>query len=366
MTIRSSSALALFMAVLGSPVAHAACFADRIFIDYFDGPNHAPVFESIGERGGVLGEGPISIDLASSASDPDPGDRFGWSLTEAPAGMTINADSGLVSWSPLPGQTGSNDVTVEICDRYANVASASFQVSVIAPTSPPLISPINDSTVLVGMPFQQAVTVANTGGGAPISYALDAAPFGMQIDPASGLISWLPGSADLGPHAILVHASNSVGQGDTESFMLTVIDANAVPVLSPIADQGGKPGELFSLTAQASDADGDTLQFFLSAHPPGMSIDPASGVIRWTPVSQQLGPHVVSVRVSDPLGFSDTVSFTLSIDQNRAPVAVDDGAYTVERGDTLHVPAPGLLANDSDPNHDPITAVPGSGPGKGV
>ncbi|HEY0156896.1 MAG TPA: Ig-like domain-containing protein [Thermoanaerobaculia bacterium] len=48
-------------------------------------------------------------------------------------------------------------------------------------------------------------------------------------------------------------------------------------------------------------------------------------------------------------------------DCNDAPIVADD-AYPVAEGGTLNVPAPGVLANDVDPDGDPITAVLVSGP----
>jgi hypothetical protein len=42
---------------------------------------------------------------------------------------------------------------------------------------------------------------------------------------------------------------------------------------------------------------------------------------------------------------------------NNPPVAVDD-AYSVEENTTLNVAAPGVLANDSDANGDPLAAMP--------
>src|SRR6185436_5662442 len=39
-----------------------------------------------------------------------------------------------------------------------------------------------------------------------------------------------------------------------------------------------------------------------------------------------------------------------------APTANDD-AYSVERGKSLGIGIPGVLANDTDPNHKPLTAV---------
>ncbi len=356
----------VFAALLASPLTHAACISDRIFFGGFDTAAAAPLFGPIVNRATVLGDGPISIDMASTLTNPDPSNPLAWSLTLSPLGMSIDAITGVISWTPMPGQQGDHDIKVQVCDQFDHSVKTDLRITVVAPTSPPLISPIDDSTILVNLPFQQQVVVQNTGGAAPIVYSLDQAPPGMQINASSGLITWTPSSANLGSNPVVVHATNSQGQGDTEPFTLTVVTSNAQPILDPIADQAAKPGDLFTITARATDADNDAITYFLPVHPAGMSINPGTGVIRWTPASQHLGPHNVSVRASDPLGFSDTKSFVITIDENRAPVAVDDGPYTVERGDTLSVAAPGVLANDADPNGDPITAVLGTGPTKGV
>ena len=51
--------------------------------------------------------------------------------------------------------------------------------------------------------------------------------------------------------------------------------------------------------------------------------------------------------------------------QNRPPVANND-AYTTPQGTTLTVPAPGVLANDSDPDGDPLTAGMPTNPSNGT
>jgi len=50
--------------------------------------------------------------------------------------------------------------------------------------------------------------------------------------------------------------------------------------------------------------------------------------------------------------------------ENQAPVAVDD-EYSTDRNETLQVPAPGVLGNDSDPDDDPISAIKVADPSDG-
>src|SRR5438445_13210328 len=49
-------------------------------------------------------------------------------------------------------------------------------------------------------------------------------------------------------------------------------------------------------------------------------------------------------------------AFSLMAAQNKPPVAVND-SYSVDANNTLTVSSPGVLANDTDQNGDPLTAV---------
>src|SRR5205814_5784119 len=59
-----------------------------------------------------------------------------------------------------------------------------------------------------------------------------------------------------------------------------------------------------------------------------------------------------------------TVTITVN-SQNDAPLALDD-TYTVNEDTTLSVSAPGVLANDSDVEADPLSAVLVSSPAHGA
>lgn len=72
----------------------------------------------------------------------------------------------------------------------------------------------------------------------------------------------------------------------------------------------------------------------------------------------------VTITATGP-GTSYTKTATLNLTANVAPVAVADG-YSTPYLTTLNVPASGVLANDSDPNVQPITAVLQSTTANGV
>jgi hypothetical protein len=58
------------------------------------------------------------------------GQKITFSLRVAPPGMSINASTGLVAWSPTAFQTGTSAVTVLATDQFGNVAQQAFSISV--------------------------------------------------------------------------------------------------------------------------------------------------------------------------------------------------------------------------------------------
>ena len=57
---------------------------------------------------------------ATTSTPPMPtATRLTYSLTQAPTGMTINARTGLIAWTPTTAQTGANAVTVRVPDPAA-------------------------------------------------------------------------------------------------------------------------------------------------------------------------------------------------------------------------------------------------------
>src|SRR5213080_2387146 len=104
------------------------------------------------------------------------------------------------------------------------------------------------------------------------------------------------------------------------------ISRSITALLTPIPDQMVNEGTSLVITNTATDSDlpANTLTFSLVSPPAGMSIDPSSGVLTWTPTEAQ-GPstNVISVKVTDngspPL--SDTKSFKVIVAEvNSAPV----------------------------------------------
>src|SRR2546421_4432419 len=124
----------------------------------------------------------------------------------------------------------------------------------------------------------------------------------MTINPASGAISWTPTEAQ-GPSTNAVSVSvtdNGVpALSVSNTFQVIVNEVNLAPVLTVPANQTINEQTTLSVSASAIDADlpANSLTFALVSAPTGMTINPATGAISWTPTEAQ-GPSTSTVSVS--------------------------------------------------------------------
>src|SRR5205823_4264498 len=78
------------------------------------------------------------------------------------------------------------------------------------------------------------------------------------------------------------------------------------------------------------------------------------------------GADSFTYQASDGSLLSNVATVTLTINPvNDAPVAADD-AYSVNEDNTLTLPGPGVLGNDTDVDAHPLTAARVSGPSHGL
>lgn len=99
--------------------------------------------------------------------------------------------------------------------------------------------------------------------------------------------------------------------------------ANSPPVFSGVPRREQVDG-VFFYRLEARDPDGDrSLRYRLAQGPPGMSIDPLSGVLRWQPAPEHAGTHAVEVTVRDRFGGESVLGWSVdvSVTQQELPAA---------------------------------------------
>jgi iduronate 2-sulfatase len=115
-----------------------------------------------------------------------------------------------------------------------------------------------------------------------------------------------------------------------------------------------------------SDPEGGTVNLSIVSGPSWLSVTRAdTGKIEGTPSVEHVGVNTFTVAISD--GVNPPVQATMNIEvtaPNSAPVATAD-SYTAAYQTALNVPAPGVLANDTDADGDQLQSILVSGPTKG-
>src|SRR5688572_4214745 len=298
--------------------------------------NTAPILGAVGNQSVVEG---VALSFTATATDdglpapPEltftletPGAACLLLHPQVPAGATIT-EAGAFSWTPTESEGPQTYCArIKVSDGALDDFE-DFEISVTEGNAAPVLTAIGPQSVneLAQLSFAAAADdddlPANT---LTFTLGTPAAACGHPIaDGAAitgtGAFTWTPTELQ-GPGTFCARVVVSDGTDDDfEDIVITVAEVNVAPVLTVPASFSTEWGVALSgVQASASDADlpANTLTFSLVSPPSGMTIDPSSGVISWTPGSGTVGANVITVKVTDngtpPLD-DQTPTFTITV-----------------------------------------------------
>jgi hypothetical protein len=305
--------------------------------------NDAPILGPIGNQ--TIAEG-STLAFTASATDADlPAQSLSYSLAGAPAGASIDAGTGVFSWTPTEAQgPGSYSFDVLVSDGALS-DSETITVTVTEVNDAPILAALGNQTVNEGslLSFTASATDADLPAQS-LSYSLTGAPAGATINATTGAFRWTPTEAQGGTASVVtLTVTDSGGLTDSETFSITVGDNNLAPILAAIGNRVVTEGDTLGFTASASDADlpVQTLSYSLDAASLalGMTIDSSTGAFIWTPTDAQGGTApVVTLTVTDSGGLIDSESVRI--------IVIDSSSQ----------PDAGAPVPDPDPDPDPAPA----------
>ena len=290
------------------------------------GVNSAPMLAAIPNQ--MVNEG-TTLTLTASAADSDiPANVLTYSLDPgAPAGMSINSSTGVLTWTPTESQ-GPNTITitVRVTDNGMPPLSdtKSFIVVVTEVNKAPLLVAIDNQEVKQGRTLSLTVAATDPDGPAnAIVYTLVNGPTGASLNATNGAFTWTPPKSQApSTNSVTVCATDngSPPLSDTKTFSIVVTESNAPPLLGALADQAAVQGSTLSFMAEATDIDlpMQTLTYSLDpGAPAGAAINPMTGVFTWTPATNQApSTNTLTIRVADngwpPLSDTRTVTIVVN------------------------------------------------------
>jgi subtilisin family serine protease len=177
-----------------------------------------------------------------------------------------------------------------------------------------------------------------------------------------------------GQTSIIVEAKDITGLTVRDTLTLTVTPVNDAPrLVNPLPSISVNKNTVIPVITLSPDhffdpdveTNGDVLTYEIvgNSNPALVSATVVNGVLNLTLLPNQFGTGSVVVRATDSTNQSVTGAVTLTIaNVNDPPVGRPDG-YRVPQNSTLNVNASqGVLANDTDAEGQPLTAILVSGP----
>lgn len=282
-----------------------------------------------------------------------------YELDSAPTGASIEANTGLLQWTPNTSHIGLQSFSVSIHDAVGAVTLHAFELQVVAdaPTTLPFAirAPRADTSLLSG--YLSRVSGVDSAG-QPLSAELLSGPSGLKLD-ASGFIEWQPTVAQLGMQTLQVRFRSASGDAEDHPFAIHV--RQTVSNLAPRIESTpsslfasslfATAGQLYAYDLVVTDDDHDALSFELVTAPEGMSIHPQLGTLRWLPTLDQLGQSTVTLQVVDPQAGVATQTFTLTTLRVGGPPRIESIPATHAAVGSGYLYS--LLAVDAE--NDPLT-----------
>ncbi|MFG1995645.1 putative Ig domain-containing protein [Actinoplanes sp. NPDC048988] len=251
----------------------------------------APSIKNPGTQTAAVGSGVSTTMTATGGTTP-----YTWAATGLPAGLSINASTGVISGTPTT--TGTFSATATATDSGKRVGTVAFSWTVAAALT--VVAPGNRQ-VIAGQATTLSMTAA--GGAAPYTWTATGLPAGLSIRD-SGVISGTAQQA--GSATVTVTASDAGNRTASASFTLTVIAALAA---TELGEQHATTDTGTTITLKAT---GGTAAYSWSVTglPAGLTAA-TNGTITGTP--QNPGSSTVTAVVTDTSGQSSTTRFTLQV-----------------------------------------------------
>lgn len=376
------------------------------------GANDAPIVTpgmKIPNQTDVDGKAIAPVDVSGNFTDVD-GDKLSFTASGLPSGLTIDPNTGLITGTPNPsasqgGANGVYTVIVTATDSSGVAVEQTFTwtVSNPAPVASGDTGTTDENTSLTVTDPSKGVLGNDTDtdgdtlfvdkvvgkGGTEVGVGTGVAGSngGTFTINADGTYTFDPGSdfqhlgsGQTAQTTVTYTVTDKEGGTSTATLTVTVTGVNDAPVWKDpsftVPDQSNQDSDKVTgfdpgVKDAFDDSDGDIPTFKADGLPPGLTMDPNTGIISGTldPSASQGGKdgvYTVTITVDDGKGGKTDVSFEWDV-SNPPPEANDDG-YSVNRNDPPKVLG-NVLGNDRDPDgdkltvKDPVTRVPGSNGG---
>lgn len=288
---------------------------------------------------------PVSISL--TGSDPD-GDLLTYILVKGPARGSLKGMAGKspkLSYTPKANFSGSDSFTYKVSDNTAESAVATALITVKAVNDRPTAK--DDSAATMEDKKASSINVLTNDSDVendPLKVtSVTQGKNGRVSINGDNTLSYTPDENFYGDDAFTYTVSDGKGGTAAAAVRIKVEAVNDAPTFASKPVTAATVGREYNYDVKATDPDIlDTLVYSLIIEPMGMTIDAATGLIKWTPTGEQTGANEVAVRVADggstPASSTQPFTITVSLANANIPVKIapsDEADEPVKTGSEI-------------------------------
>jgi len=232
-----------------------------------------------------------------------------WTLTSGslPAGLTLNASTGVISGTPTASASPATTITVRANDTYGCQGSRSITLQICPVIT---LAPATPATGTVGTAYTQTITASGSTTSYTYAVASGTLPAGLTLNASTGVVSGTP-TTPISSNVTL-RATDANGCAGT----LAVTFAISCPVITvaPTTLALGTVGSAYLQTVTASGGSSSYV-FAVSSGtlPAGLTLNSSTGVISGTPVTSNTSGTSITISATDSFNCSGTKNYNLQV-----------------------------------------------------
>jgi hypothetical protein len=276
--------------------------------------NTAPVIDAIDNKS--VEENSLFI-LLATGSDVD-GDSISYSSNYSRILNPVSSNSTAANFSFTPNDDDNGNHTIEITatDSKGATATTTFILEVVDVNNPPVLSYIGPRIAKINHTFSLKVNATDPDSGDTLMFADNTSLFNIHWQ--TGMIEFTPDDSKEGNYSVNASVTDDASVPKTDyEIVLFEVTPNRAPSIDEIGTQTAIEDSQFNLTINASDPDGDSLNF--TDNSSMFTISLSSGFIIFTPEYGDVGLHEIQINATDEDGAYDSKTFWINITEINDP-----------------------------------------------
>jgi hypothetical protein len=248
-------------------------------------------------------------------------------IRNKPAWMHFDSATGAVSGAPRRAQYNTN-ISISVSDGRSRAYLPAFSVRVSSGTGTANQAPTISGSPAAAVQATQAysfVPSARDPEGKTLMFSIENKPSWATFSTVNGALSGTPIGTQVGTYSsISIRVTDGALTASLPSFAISVTAApapapqNRAPVISGTPLTSVTAGSAYNFQPSASDADGNSLSFSISAKPAWATFSSTTGRLSGSPTATDVGSYAnIVVSVSDGKASVSLSPFSITVGQPR-------------------------------------------------